>query len=360
MREEMSTTKITCERVNEVEHHPNADRLDVVQVLGYKVVTGRDQFKVGDSAIYFPPDILIPEETAEELGVRKYLKHAVYPGDTEKSQCRVGAARLRSIPSHGFVHGPVSNDGGFGADLTTRFSGVKYEPPVRVGAGDAMPELPTFHQYTSIENIQRYPDAIPLGTMCRYTEKIHGTNCRLGLVKGDDGDWIFVAGSHKVRRDEYSGTKRSLYWEPMDASMLSLLTSLCDEQHNVVVFGEIFGPGIQDLDYGHPTHAFRVFDITVDGVYLDWVDVVQVCDHYEIDTVPVLLINSFDPLTVETLTYGETTLANKNQIRSKFKDREGVVVTPINEQFSSALGGRMIVKSVSADYRDRKEAEDNE
>jgi RNA ligase (TIGR02306 family) len=357
--EEMSTTKITCERVNEVENHPNADRLDVIQVLGYKVVTGRDQFKVGDPAIYFPPDILIPEATAEELGVKKYLKHAVYPGDTEKSQCRVGAARLRSVPSHGFVIGPVENAGAYGVDLTVRYGGVKYEPPVRVGAGDAMPELAAFHEYTSIENIQRCPFAIPRGEPVRYTEKIHGTNCRLGLVRGDDGDWIFAAGSHKIRRKEDDG-HQSLYWQPMDANMMNMLTQLCDEQHNVVVFGEVFGPGVQDMDYGQPVHAFRVFDITIDGVYQDWNEIVQVTDHFEIQTVPLLALGEFSPEDMENYTYGRTTLADRGQIRSKFKEREGVVATPLREQFSDALGGRMIVKSISADYRDRKGAQDNE
>lgn len=354
----MSTTKITCERVNEVSQHPSADRLDIVQVLGYKVVAGRGQFKVGDLAIYFPPDILLPESVADQLGVKKYLKHSVYPGDVEKTQCRVGAARLRGIPSHGFIHGPV--EGVTGSDLTVRFGGVKYVAPVRKSAGDAMPELAAFHEYTSIENIQRYQDGIPMAERCRYTEKLHGSNCRVGLVRDETGDFTFAAGSHKVRRAEYSGEKRSLYWEPVDEPMMNLLTHLCDEEHNVVVFGEIFGPGIQDLDYGQPTHGFRVFDITVAGIYLDWVEVCQLCEAFDIETVPVLHIGYFDPKVVEHLTYGDTMVASADKIRSKFKGREGVVVTPLREQFSQILGGRMIVKSVSADYRDRRGAEDNE
>ncbi len=356
----MSTTKITCERVNSVESHPNADKLDIIQVLGYKVVAGRGQFKVGDSAIYFPPDILIPETVADELGVKKYLKHAVYPGDLEKTQCRVAAARLRGTPSHGFVHGPVEESGVFGADLTGRFQGKKYEPPVRVGAGDALPELVSFHHYTSIENIQRYPDAIPIGEPCRYTEKLHGTNCRIGLVRDSNGDFIFAAGSHNVRRDQFCGEKQSLYWEPLTEQLMHMLTNLCDEKHNVIVFGEVFGPGVQDLDYGQPTRAFRMFDITIDGVYQDWLEVMQLSDGYDIPVVPVLYEGPFDPTMVEDLTYGDTSIANKDQIRSKFKGREGIVVTPLREQFSPVLGGRMILKSVSADYRDRKGAEDNE
>lgn len=357
----MSTTKITCERVNAVEHHPNADRLDIIQVLGYQVVTGRGQFEVGDSATYFPPDILIPEVIAHQLGVRKYLKHAIYPGDVMKTQCRVGAARLRGTPSHGFVVGPVENTGAYGVDLTDRFGGVKYEPPVRIGAGDALRELAAFHEYTSIENVQRYPDAIPPGELVRYTEKIHGTNCRVGLVR-DDGEFTFVAGSHKVRRAQFKGESdnRTLYWEPMDNNMLNMLTDLCDEQNDVVVFGEIFGPGIQDMDYGQPVHSFRVFDITINGEYQDWCEIVQVTDHFEIPTVPLIMTGPFCLDMLEKVTYAPTLLASQSQIRSKFKDREGVVATPLREQFSDALGGRMIVKSVSADYRDRKGAEDNE
>jgi RNA ligase (TIGR02306 family) len=360
MWKEMSTTKITCERVNEVVHHPNADRLDVVQVLGYKVVAGRDQFKVGDAAIYFPPDILIPETTAEDLGIRKYLKYAIYPGDLEKSQCRVSAARLRSIPSHGFVIGPVESGSAYGVDLSPRYGGVKYEPPVRVGAGDALPELVAFHTYTLIENVQLYPFAIPRGEPVRYTEKIHGTNCRLGLVRDETGDWTFAAGSHKIRRAEYSGERRSLYWVPMDANMMSLLTNLCDESHSVIVFGEIFGPGIQNMDYGQPTHRFQVFDITVDGVYQDWNEIIHATGHYGIKTVPLLATGAFAPEDMENYTYGKTMLAKEKNIRSKFKGREGVVATPLREQFSDVLGGRMIVKSVSADYRDQKGATDNE
>lgn len=358
----MSRTQVTVERVNEVEHHPNADRLDIVQVLGYKVICGRGQFQVGDAAIYFPPDILIPPAVAEELGVAKYLKHAVYPNDLEKTQCRVGACRLRGVPSHGFIVGPVESEGSFGTDLSSRYSAVKYEPSVRPGAGDALAEVPLFHAYTSIENVQRYPDAIPADTECRYTEKLHGTNCRIGLIRNSIGDWEFMAGSHKVRRAEFdkSGKKRSLYWEPLGEKLMTLLTVLCDEEHEVVVFGEIFGPGVQDMDYGQPTHSFRVFDITIDGVYQDWWEVVQVCEAHDIPTVPVLHVGPYDSAKVEELTYGDTTIAQPGQIRSKFKGREGVVVTPVREQFSQSLGGRMIVKSVSADYRDRKGAVDVE
>jgi RNA ligase (TIGR02306 family) len=352
----MSTTLITVERVKMVEHHPNADKLDIITILGWKVIALRDQFEVGDAAIYFPPDILIYPDVATDLGVAKYLKHSVYPGDIDKTQCRVASCRLRGVPSHGFVIGPLDGECVFGEDRSERFGGIKYVPPMRVGAGDAASDMPNFHRYTDIESVGRYPDAIPEGTEVRITEKLHGTHCRLGLIRDEDGDFKFVAGSMNARRK----TGQGLYWNHMTEPIMALLSELCDEKHDVMVYGEIFGPGIQDLDYGRPFQEFLVFDVAVNGVYLDWADIAFYGMEFDIKPVPVLYTGPYSDAKVEELTYGDTTLADPEAIRSKFKGREGVVVTPLQERFSSVLCGRMIVKSVSADYRDRKGAKDIE
>jgi hypothetical protein len=141
--------------------------------------------------------------------------------------------------------------------------------------------------------------------------------------------------------------------------MMTFLTELCDEQHDVVVFGEIFGPGIQDLDYGEAGHAFRVFDISIDGLYMDWAILESLCTDHDISMVPHLYVGSFDHDIVETHTYGPTVMAEPEDIHSRFKDREGCVITPLVEQRIRGLG-RVILKSVSADYRDRKGAKDIE
>lgn len=348
----MSKTIISIEQISEVKPHPNADRLDVVKVLGYQVVTGRGSFEVGDLVIYFPPDILLPPLQARALGVVNYLKHAIFPGDIKKTQCRVGAARLRGIPSHGFC---AAADDAFigtdvGTDLTHLYGAQKYIAPIRVGAGDAAAELPTFHAYTNIENIQRYPNAFKDGDQVIVTEKIHGTNCRLGLVRDTDGEFTFCAGSHNVNRKE-----GGLYWEFMTERLMNLLSELADERHSVVIFGEIFGPGIQDMDYGCVSHDFRVFDISIDGQYMNYWDTVNVCDHANLSCVPQLYLGLFSLDVVEGHTYGKSTFEG---VRGKFKDREGCVIRPLYETYSDVLGGRLIVKSVSADYSDRKGAKD--
>ena len=98
----MSDTPIEMVRVTAVEQHPHADRLEVVKVLATQFVAQKGNLKVGDLVAYFPPDMLIPKDVAEKLGVVGYLKHAVYPGDIQATKCRIGAIRLRGVASFGF------------------------------------------------------------------------------------------------------------------------------------------------------------------------------------------------------------------------------------------------------------------
>jgi hypothetical protein len=62
---------------------------------------------------------------------------------------------------------------------------------------------------------------------------------------------------------------------------------------------------------------------------------------------------------VESLTCGETTLVDLSAVKCKFRGREGIVITPVVEAYSEDLRGRMILKSKSADFLDRKNALDN-
>lgn len=41
--------------------HPNADKLEVVEVYGYSVCVGKGDFKDGDLGVYIPPDSIVPQ-----------------------------------------------------------------------------------------------------------------------------------------------------------------------------------------------------------------------------------------------------------------------------------------------------------
>jgi RNA ligase (TIGR02306 family) len=359
--------------IDAIDPHPNADKLEIATIRGAKVVVGKGAFQVGEAIAYFPPDLLIPELQAEKLGVKKYLKHSVYPGDVMKTQCRVAACRLRGTPSYGFpiplseIFGHPDDYPAIGTDISGFVQAVKYEPPVRTSQehrykfnADAAPDHPDFHRYTDIENYWRYAKAIPEGMPVVFTEKIHGSNIRFGLIRTGD-EFEFMVGSRKVNwKPETASGVIPLWWRMLTEPLMELLTNLCDEKRSVIVFGEIYGPGIQDMDYGAEDVSFRAFDISIDGRYCNYDDFQSICEAHVVETVPMVFTGPFTKAALDEHTYGPTRMASPDVIRSKFKDREGVVIRPISEQFSNIMGGRLILKSVSADYLDRKGAQDNE
>lgn len=369
----MSQVFVEIVEIQSVEKHPNADTLDIIRVKGFTTCYRTGAFKPGDHAVYFPTDILLDGTTAEKLGVARFLKSCMFDEGQPSTRCRVGACRLKGVPSFGFVvplseacdiaFGPGSRQTySIGDNVSHWFGAKKYEPVLRLDQGDREPEVAAFHRYTDIERYQNFPDVLLAGESVRITEKIHGTNSRVGCI-GANGDFEYMAGSNRARRKQVDlNGNPSFYWKPLeDSRVLNLLNYLCDAKHNVLVFGELFGPGIQDLDYG-VTRAggYRVFDISVDGTYLDWGDLEAACNKFEIPLVPLLYAGPWSADLVEQFTYGPTTVCDASQIKAKFKDREGIVITPLKERYTAILGGRVILKSVSADFNDRKGAQDNE
>jgi len=376
----MAEYNVEVVQLGPITAHPNADRLEIAQVLGTECCIQKGAFKEGDLVLWFPPNVLIPETVADKLGVVNYLKHSLYPGDTVQTHCRVAACRLRGVPSYGFITSitsaqlatvePTQFDLATakpGDNVDDYFGATKYTPPVNgQGAprakgfnGDAAPDHPNFHRYTDIDNYYKYAKAFEDGLMVRVTEKLHGSNARLGLVKTDDG-FEFMCGSNRVNwKPEDSKGNIPLWWRLLTEDIANLLTELCDEQHSVIVFGEVFGPGIQDMDYGVGEDlGFRVFDIAVNGEYLDWSELQIACADHGVETVPCLYVGPFDRAVVTDLTNGPTEMCPADQIKSKFKGREGIVITALEETFSPYFRGRLILKSVSADYHDRKGALD--
>lgn len=347
----MSELRIEATVIDEVIPHPNADNLDLLRLGAYTVCEPKGKYTIGQIVAHFPPDMLIPNVLATQLGVANYLKDAIYPGDVYKSKCRVAAIRLRGCPSFGFV---LATKWAYtpGEDMTPRFHGVKYEQPDPVWWATSQPEKgdPRFHIYTDIQSYRnsKYTDAIPEGVEVRITEKIHGTNSRVGVLEGN-----FMCGSHKCPVKELdSKGNSSLFWGPLNAGLATnnlrdMLLCLSEGGDTVIAFGEIFGSKVQCMDYGIAgNNGYRLYDISVNGRYLDWQQVEYYTQRFCVPTVPLLYRGPFSHELVAKFVDGPTTIVPSDSIKSKFKGREGIVITPLTESFSPSLGGRIDRKSV--------------
>ena len=359
----MSTLVVEVCEVKAVYPHPQADALEFITVKGWQVIVQRALgLTVGQKVVYFPPDSVLPPELADQLGIAKYLSPLPREIDgTRKPGLRVRAARLRGEPSYGTIDHQVDPSWEIGRDVRDHYGVTKFEPPVRPTDGDSLPALSTFHGYTEIENIRNFPDVLRPGEEVVITEKLHGKNCRLGLVRvsGEDGDTFeFTAGSNDVRRKEVDQKGRpSDFWRPMTETARDFLRHLSGGERSVVLFGELYGSGVQDMAYGlgNGAKGFRAFDVAVDGKYLDFDEKSDLLARFGIEAVPHLYRGPFSWEAVEKYTYGPTTMCLPDEA-GKFGGREGCVVTPIAERYDPELGGggRVILKSISADYQARK------
>jgi RNA ligase (TIGR02306 family) len=172
---------------------------------------------------------------------------------------------------------------------------------------------------------------------------VHNSNCRVGIVND-----VFCAGSRTTRKDPEIDRIGSLFWKVAeDVNVNSLLRYVKREMEAkvVIVFGEIYGQGVQSLHYGFTgkRKGFRAFDIYVDGNWLDYDAFESACTINGVPMAPVLYRGPFDLAKIKEVSVGKTTLPLANNIR------EGVVVRTTKERRDPAWG-RMVMKFVSPDY----------
>src|SRR5262249_57795462 len=106
-------------------------------------------------------------------------------GDVEGQRVLVvRQVRLRGEPSWGLRVRPADPSWPVGTDVREHYGIGKYQPPVKFSAGDSEPNHPLFQRYTEIENLRNFPGILTPGEAVVVTEKIHGTNGRIGWVEG--------------------------------------------------------------------------------------------------------------------------------------------------------------------------------
>lgn len=278
--------------VREIEPVANADALDIARFneAGWQVVVKKGSVAVGDKLFFMPPETVLPRELSEALGVTKYLQKG-----------KVKVVRMRGVFSEGLI-----------ADKQTcipYLDGILQweDEPTQAMHGDAMParEIPIdqFPVFYKIPNLLNEPEIFEPGDKVWVTEKIHGTNCRFGMLKNPaTGKYQLYVGSHNV-------TLRDPSWRPTRLQRLrawikgkrirpahpnvywSTVTRILDGKQlprDVVFYGEIYGAGVQDLDYEVKQNdlKLRIFASYEGGKYNEFERTRAWCVLLGLDVVP--------------------------------------------------------------------------
>ena len=211
---------------------------------------------------------------------------------------------------------------------------------------DAIPMMTHLNRYTDIENIRNFPSIFENGEEVEATEKIHGHNCKVGMVEDDDGNLVRVGASMDTNRQEPDDGNDSPYWHawkiPGVTDLIRHVLSTSGARQ-VLLFGEAYGGSLQSFHYGiHNGFEFVAFDLLVGGKYVDPDKFKSLCRKYNVPTVPVLYRGPYSLDKIREAAEGKTTFKDKHI-------KEGVIVKPIKERTNSKIG-RVVLKYLSDKY----------
>ena len=329
----------TIQRVRNVRHHTNADALDIVQVLGWQVVTRRDEYKENDLCVYITIDTILPEKPEFEFLRTKHfrIKPIRLRGEESAGICFPlsilpnfspgGGAPPYDLPRFG---APTDNVPILeGTDVSDTLDIKHYEKPIPAElAGQAKGMLPGFLIMTDEDNLRTYPTAL---------EELWGRPYY--ITRKDDG----CSGTFFVNADEFGVCSRRIhlkesegngFWRMARKYDLANVIKAAFPNQAMAIQGEVCGPGIQDNHLGLTElelHVFNLFDIKTRG-YLNYEKLTQFCKKYNLVRVTDIVGDgSAFGFNVEEL----VKLASEQKYPNGFP-AEGIVIRP-NEGFTSGV-----------------------
>lgn len=346
----MSKHEVPVVRISEVLSHPNADKLEIIRVFGYTVCSSKGQFKVGDLAVYIPPDYVLPTDRPEFSFLAK-------EGETTH---RVRISKRRGVISQGFLIPapetvPKETDGliipkcrlacdgelpPIPGDNLINYYGIKrYEAPEPINTNGEVEKAPEgYYPKYDVENFQRYNDIIQEGEPVLITEKLDGSNFRCVFKDGR-----LRVGSRTEWKSEGGGD--AIWWQCIRDN--PWIREFCEANPDLAIYGEVFGHQGHGMKYGaNGKRLFRAFDLLRGNEWLGWNDIQKYFQEFPAlkeAWAPIVYVGPFKLADALEAAEQNTRIPGVKQMS------EGVVVRPLVERSDIKIG-RVQLKIVGNRY----------
>lgn len=333
--------------INSVVEILGADNIELAFVNGWSAIVKKGEYQEGDLVVVATTDAVIPQKLSDGMGITNYLR---------KGQ-RVRTVKLRGFYSECLIIPTTFIPEKYrykGSDCMELLEIFKYEPPVKIvqlsvgGRKVKYHQNPNFHIYYKFPNQKNVPDMFNDEDEVVITRKLHGTNSRFGIVRKKKlslwdkirkffgNEWVvfeYVLGSHNVEKGSDSqGFYDTNVWEEV-AIKYNIRQKLWDYvkdtykpfdlSEGVVIYGEIYGAGIQkNYDYGLTDIKFAGFDVQVDGKYQPFTNERVIFETLGLLTVEVLYQGNWSKEEQDKYVFN-------NNIEGTKVPHEGVVVKSV-------------------------------
>lgn len=337
-----------------------ADNIQLITIknLGWKCIVKKDELNVGDMIVYIEIDSIVPQtEVFEFLRTRKF---------------RIKTLKLKNTLSQGLAL-PVSyftelKNIKEGLDVTDKL-GIKYYDPI----GDKEKELAEFQNNIKRSKLNKllkryswyrrlfikkasFPKFIKRTDEPRWqlipnmfedwkdkefhvTEKLDGSSISLFIIKKRLFGTIFGVCSRNVHliKPDLSYFWRAVKLENIE---LKLKDAMKKYKKNIVIQGEVVGPGIQGNKLKLKEFRIYIFNLLIDGVIQDTNTLIKFCNEFGFKHVPILDLNYKLPKTGELLQEFATDSSKISNVL-----REGVVIRNYKDKISfKAISPEFLLK----------------
>lgn len=257
-------TEATIEEICDIKPHPNADKLELAQILGYWCVIPIGSHTIDQKVIYIRPDSVLPPN---EEWAQPFLKYA---------SKRVKAMKLRGEWSEGII-APIEilrttefnetrlDDFDTGFDVTNILKIEHYNPPIKPGSqeGMIMANLPYSIPKTDEDRWEnKRTGKIPFGEKVDVTLKIDGQSW--SAFYNLETDEFGILG----RRSKFDPDIINSYTAQVERYNIkdSLIKYCRDQAVSLCIRGESYGGGIQNMS--HNPHCKMKPALALFSVYL--------------------------------------------------------------------------------------------
>ena len=318
--------------IDEIKPIPNYDRVEHARVGGWWVIVKKDQFKVGDKAIYIEVDSKVPEKEPF-----LFLEAKKYRVKTQKMCKVISQGLLMAFEDFNWK----DNEHEVGDFVTEKLGITYYEPEDNKRKANSVdkykamaqrrPDIfkkpwarwmmrrewgkkvmflffgrkkdkangwPSWIKKTDEERCQNMPWLFPGGDEeFTVTEKIDGTSTTFAIHGHGRKQRFYVCSRNVVQADPERACyyDSNVYWEMAKKYKVEeALKALMDENTEYIILqGETYGAGIQKRDYSIEGHDFAAFNLIIkikdsEPVRFDWNTMRMVLTPLDIPVVPLV------------------------------------------------------------------------
>lgn len=333
----------SIEIIKNIRKHPNADSLDIADVLGWQTVVKHDAYKEGEKVVFITIDTIVPKCPWSEFLADK---------NNPEKPIRIKNIKLRNEYSSGLVVSLGEFPASFelydvGTDVTEVLGIKKYvkEIPAHL-AGENAGDFPTnlaskTDEDNGLNNPELVNKVLSHGTEIVITQKIDGSSI---TVIVENGEITQVCSRNLSKKN----TENSAFWNA--AKKLTVPAGWTG-----VIQGELAGNGIQKNPLKLNDLRIFVFQIkTLDGLYMSYDVMKHFCEtELNCDVVPLIAkldVSSTVRLWVDPLQKLQE-LADKQKYASGW-EAEGIVVRPSTYPRSYESRRPLGFKLINRNYKD--------